>query len=160
MAHQPGRLLTEVNRQISADLEQVEMFITAQIGWLSVRDHTLVLANAGHCPVLHFQHASGEVGHYHGPGVPLGVVADFQYGEQSCDIHPGDALVLLTDGVYEVENSQKEMLGIERFTARLEELWREGRPALTAHALDFVNSFAAGRYASDDRTLLVVRRTG
>ena len=42
LVNQPGRLLTEVNHQLASDLTHLDMFITAQVACLSLRDNTLL----------------------------------------------------------------------------------------------------------------------
>jgi serine phosphatase RsbU (regulator of sigma subunit)/anti-sigma regulatory factor (Ser/Thr protein kinase) len=158
LAEDPGRLLTEVNHHIASDLARVEMFITAQVAYLSGQDHMLVLSNAGHCPLLHFRRKNGDVVREgEKGGIPLGILDDTEYRSQASWIGAGDLLVFLTDGVYEVQNPEGDMLGIDRLTEQIRQQWLNGnnRPA---DVLQFVRDFSNDQPASDDRTLLTVLR--
>ena len=48
------------------------------------------------------------------PGLPLGVTAEASYEEAVDHLAPGEALVLVSDGVVEAENAQRELFGFER----------------------------------------------
>ncbi|MEI6350944.1 MAG: SpoIIE family protein phosphatase [Verrucomicrobiota bacterium] len=158
LASQPGQLLTEVNRQIAGDLSRLDMFITAQVAYLSCKEHTLLLANAGHCPLLHCQAGSNQVVQSQCGGIPLGVLEDFEYPTESHSIDKGDRLVFLTDGLYEVENAGKQMLGIEALATYINS--ERSGPLVEScdRILSFVREYAGQSVASDDRTLLTFAR--
>ena len=158
LATQPGRLLTEVNLQIAQDLAKIDMFITAQVGYLSCNEHTLLLANAGHCPLIHCRAATNEAFQLHGDGIPLGILAGFEYTAERYAIDPGDRLVFLTDGLYEVENSAMEMLGISALIHQINQE-RTCPPAeFCSRILGFVREYSGRASASDDHTLLTLDR--
>jgi len=156
LAEDPGRLLTEVNRQIANDLSRLDMFITAQVAYLSKRERVFRLANAGHCPLLHYRADLERVEPVEGNGIPLGVMDGFQYEALPQAIEPGDFLILLTDGLYEVENGEGRMLGLDLLAAQAGVLARGNRSAFCRGILNFVLEYSGGRVASDDRTLLTV----
>jgi serine phosphatase RsbU (regulator of sigma subunit)/anti-sigma regulatory factor (Ser/Thr protein kinase) len=158
LAHDPGWLLTAVNRQMVDDLSRVDMFITAQVAYLSTADHILRFSNAGHCPLFHFVRTRQEPAQVQGSGLPLGISDNFTYETQAVVVRPGDYLLFLTDGLYEAENSAGEMLNIEALSREAWNLWRGGTPDLCARLLDFVRDYSGGLPPSDDRTLLGVQR--
>lgn len=157
LAATPGRLLTEVNHQIAPDLAELDMFITAQVGYLSEKDHTLTISTAGHCPLLQCRSASGRVEQLFGEGIPLGVLEYYEYTAQTHSVTAGDLFVFLTDGLYEVEDAGG-MLGMGRLIERLEELRRQNAVDYCTPMIDYVREFSGNRSASDDRTLLTVER--
>jgi len=159
LATEPGKLLTEVNHQIAVDLAQIDMFITAQVAYLSCKENILLLSNAGHCPLLHCQAATNKVVRSHGGGLPLGVIDGFEYDVKSCIIEPGDRLVFLTDGLYEVENAAMEMLGIEALTQQIHADRSLPLIDFCERILGFVREYSGTAAASDDRTLLAFERT-
>jgi serine phosphatase RsbU (regulator of sigma subunit) len=64
------------------------------------------IANAGHCPV----YRDGKEIEMQ-PNLPLGVVADSAFDEVTA---PAGRFVLLSDGVVEAENTQRELFGFDR----------------------------------------------
>ena len=156
LAMQPGRLLTEVNRQIARDLSRLDMFITAQLAYLSQTERKFWLASAGHCPLLHCRKQPAVVDQVEGHGIPLGVLDDFEYEALPHPIEEGDLLVFLTDGLYEVEDDDGVMLGLDNLAKEAGLLAGQDRAGFCSRILGFVLSYTGGRMASDDRTLLTV----
>lgn len=158
LASRPGDLLTEVNRQMGQDLARLGMFITAQLVYLSTRGNRCFMSNAGHCPVLHFEESGRRVIRHYGDGMPLGIMSDTVYGVEEFGLDHGDNIILLTDGLYEVENEGGAMLGLDRFAQRMEQIFQNEEPDETQKLLRFVSDYEARRSASDDRALVHVRR--
>jgi serine phosphatase RsbU (regulator of sigma subunit) len=136
------------------------MFITAQLAWLSRTEHAVLVANAGHCPMLHRPHGSAEweavaTGN---AGLPLGVLDDEVYQATRHDFAAGDRLVLLTDGLYEVENPAQDMLNVTALARQMATFSHEPPQAFCASLLAWVKEYSGSQTASDDRTLLVVER--
>ena len=72
--------------------------------------------------------------------------------------HPGDMLVLFSDGVTEAQNADDEEFGEERLAAVLRAC--AGQPAAVVIERGFaaIDGFAGGAPQFDDITMLVVRR--
>ena len=158
LATNPGRLLTEVNHQIASDLSQIDMFITAQIACLSEKENTLLLSNAGHCPLLHYNPASESISRRIVEGTPLGVIDNFDYQEQSYQVEKDDYLVFLTDGLYEVENQAGELLGLDNLVHQIQSTRSRNPADFCARLLEYVHKYSGGQPAADDRTLLAIER--
>src|SRR6185295_12735948 len=101
LATSPGQLLTEVNRQLASDLDNLDMFITAKLAFLSYADHTLRYADAGHCPILVRRPGEATLRQIQADGFPIGVSNRFEYPADIFHIEPGDTFIFLTDGIYE-----------------------------------------------------------
>ena len=157
LASDPAKLLTEVNGQISDDLERVEMFITAQVAYLSPGTPRLLLANAGHCPMFVCQGNGLPAMESSGGGIPIGIVPDFSYEAQEFSLKKGDRIVFLTDGLFEVHRANGEMLGMNRLKAQATSLAALDNPEFCIEMLDYVRQFSGDSPATDDRTLLAVQ---
>jgi len=72
-------------------------------------DGSATVANAGHLT----PYWNGEEMAL-APGLPLGVVADAEYEETAIMLRPGDQLTVLSDGVVEAENVNRELFGFDR----------------------------------------------
>jgi serine phosphatase RsbU (regulator of sigma subunit) len=71
---------------------------------------------------------------------------------------PGDALVLLSDGIYETGNGSGEQFGEDRVEQVVAAHHERGMAALSAALLDAVQAFADGAAQEDDITVVLVRR--
>jgi len=132
----PARILMSLNGVLSG----TESFTTCQAIWFGVNGE-MVIANAGHLPpYLNSQEINL-------PGaLPLGVLAEVVYEEARFYLHPGDRLLLLSDGVVEARQSNGELFGFDRVRQLSQQ------PAL------FLAEAAKSFGQQDDITVLTVRR--
>jgi len=102
----PGALLSALSRAVAGQMEGG--FITCVCARLDA-DGRLTVANAGHlAPYLDGVEAEVET------GLPLGLDPDALYAETALALRPGSTLTLVSDGVVEAENAQRELFGFER----------------------------------------------
>lgn len=100
----PSSVLETVNQALLAepDAGEESKFVTAlfaraelQGDWVSVR-----FASAGH-PLPTLLRADGSIAVVGTPGTLLGVLPTIEVTDCTVQLHPGDALVLITDGVHD-----------------------------------------------------------
>jgi serine phosphatase RsbU (regulator of sigma subunit)/anti-sigma regulatory factor (Ser/Thr protein kinase) len=112
--NQPAALLARVNRLLFEELSGVDMFITAQLVYVDSRNRRITAASAGHCPVLLCADVEGNVKSISPEGLPLGILPDTSFANQT-EVLPRNSRVLLyTDGLTEARNSAGEFFGQER----------------------------------------------
>lgn len=75
-------------------------------------------ALAGHVPILHYRHCSGDTARLSIDQFPLGLIPGGHYASHRVSYSPRDLFLLLTDGITEVVNERYEEFGL----ARLERL--------------------------------------
>ena len=156
LADDPGRLLSEINNQLSADLAKLDMFITAQLAYFCHETGELIYASAGHCPILMFRRGGFVAESKGAGGIPLGVLTNVEYESVRQHVEGGDRFVFMTDGLYEVHSPGGEILGMERVAAEIPLLWKGAAPAFCRNLLDYVRAFSGDVPAADDRTLLTL----
>lgn len=153
----PPELLSFANRQLCNQTDCYDgTFVTAFYGIYDPRDHVLRYACAGHNPPLlvdrqtHVRELDGA------QSLPLAVEPDHTFPESSVTLHPGDTLILYTDGITEAVNRAGEMYGRERLLSCV----REDVPN-AQHIIDCVvhklMGFTGGGSPNDDQTLLALR---
>jgi Stage II sporulation protein E (SpoIIE) len=132
----PAKTLQSLNRVLSG----TESFTTCQTIWFGANGE-MVVANAGHLPpFLNSQEISLP------GGLPLGVLADVSYEEARFYLHPGDRVLLLSDGVVEARQPSGELFGFERV--------RHFSQQSAFYIAEAAKSFGQ----QDDITVLTVRR--
>lgn len=162
LAVDPGRLLTVINQQLHGDLAELDMFITAQIAWCDTVTGRLRLASAGQGDPLRLTAGSARQPAQPLPcrgGMPLGILPDTTYHTEECAIAPGDLLLFLTDGLYELEDAEGRMFGIGGLAALVPHLWSGDTATFAAGLLDYVSQYGRAGQLADDRTLIVVHRS-
>lgn len=152
-----GKMLEFVNRKLSERYTaDWGTFVTAFYGIYDPATRLLSYSSAGHPPPRLKRCGAWQVQELDGdPRLPLGISEDEDYPERTCQLHPGDNLLLFTDGIPEAHNPAGELFGFQR----LDEVMEGCQDAdwliqLVMHALE---RFAAGRPADDDRTLVVAK---
>jgi hypothetical protein len=105
----PGQMLERLNHCLYGRLQGG--FVTAVI--LRLRPSgALTLANAGHLPPFLNQRELEIEG-----SLPLGLVPSVIYEEVPVMLHPGDRLILYTDGLVEARGPAGELYGFDRLQA-------------------------------------------
>ena len=146
-----GLSLIEQAQQASAHIAKhaaPDQFVTALLGRIDLRTGVLELVNAGHMNPLLVR--DGEV-----TEIPLearlvlGVAPDEAYDVQTFQLHPGDRLALVTDGMFERDAAEAE---IEKLLGTLGHL----HPRETVQELTSAVLHVTGGAVRDDATVLIV----
>jgi len=132
----PAKILESLNRVLTGS----ESFTTCQAALFSANGE-LVMANAGHLPPYLNSQEIALPG-----GLPLGVVPDVNYDELRLYLHPGDRILLMSDGVVEARQPSGELFGFDRVHN------------LSNQSAYFIADAAKAFGQEDDITVLTVRR--
>lgn len=128
------------------------------LGLAFIRDEEVEIASAAMPPVLVYDHRSCRVEEVLLPALPLGGRLPRPYPARTVQLTPGDAMVLISDGLPERRNPQDECLGYRQVQECLEEHGgRSAREVLDA-LVALGDRWAQGRPPEDDVTVVVVRR--
>lgn len=158
LAHDPARLLTELNRLLAGDLASLGMFITAELISLSPDGPQCTIANAGHSDPLMFQPHDEAAREVSSQGdVPLGVLPDTRYENTTIEIDFSSVVCLVTDGLFELEDASGEMLGLSELCNRLPAWWQGDLKDFTATCITSLKLIQRDSQ-SDDRTLVAFTR--
>ena len=136
----PGETLTRLNAAMHND-RLSDKFVTMAYVICNAAEETLHYASAGHEPVLVLR-ADGQLDSLRSLDLPLGLLPEQVFQSATAPLHPGDLVVLYTDGVVEARNGAGEFFEQQRFEAVLRA--HRGRPvaeiidAVEAAVADFV----------------------
>ena len=155
----PRETLERVNQYL-LEMNASGLFVTVLYGLLNRVTHEFQYARAGHeLPIVRL--ADGTlVTPPQGEGAPLGIFDFVLLDEEKIKLPPGSTMLLLTDGVTEAFNPEREQFGIERIHA-----FMRAHPQATAQELcdDMLNHIAAYRSTApvhDDITVVAVHAGG
>jgi serine phosphatase RsbU (regulator of sigma subunit) len=151
----PGATLAHVNNLLCGDIP-AHMFVTCVALVLDPRTGRIDFANAGHD--LPYMRTREGVVELRATGMPLGLMPEMSYDEQTTTLLPGDHILLHSDGLAEAHDEAREMFGFPR-VAEL-----AGRPAkgqaLIDLCLDELERFCGpGHEQEDDITLVTLECT-
>jgi phosphoserine phosphatase RsbU/P len=132
----PAKILESLNRVLAGS----DSFTTCQAALFGANGE-LTIANAGHIPpYLNSQEVELP------GGLPLGVLPEIRYEEVRLYLHPGDRLLLVSDGVVEARKPSGELFGFDRVHN------------LSNQTAFYVAEAAKDFGQEDDITVLTVRR--
>jgi phosphoserine phosphatase RsbU/P len=147
-----GQLCGRLNRIVAANVGSGK-FITFFYGVLDSARRRFSYTNAGHCePILVRQ--NGECLRVNHGGVVLGVFPNWSYQEEHIDLEPGDRLVLVSDGITEISNSDDEEFGEERLMDVLRANRTLDAEAVQKRVMAAIAEFSGGHF-QDDASLIV-----
>lgn len=119
LARTPARLLRRVNEEM-VRLGDDGMFATLVYAIYELETRTLVFTNAGHCvPLLRRGERVFPLQADRAHVAPIGVVPDLEVGEARVQLHAGDLLLLVTDGILEARDVRGNEYGMMRLSRRL-----------------------------------------
>ncbi len=155
---QPAAQLARVNRLLFEELSGVDMFITAQLVFVDSKERKITAASAGHCPALLAVDTGGNVKSISPEGLPLGILPETTFSNQT-EILPDNSRVLLyTDGLTEARNSSGEFFGQERLIQWLKRSAqnRKGAEELKNDLAAELMAFQSSSVLRDDQTFLIM----
>jgi sigma-B regulation protein RsbU (phosphoserine phosphatase) len=116
------------------------------------RDGELEYVNCGHVPPLLV--CNHEVIRPKHGNLPVGLLSDATYESDRCNLHPGDRLVLVTDGVTEAENARGDFFEDHRLEAVA------AKSQTLEDIFSAVANFCGGTPLNDDCTVVELVYTG
>lgn len=159
------RVLSEVN-QLATSRGMSAMTTAAVIAFFS-GENNLYFAYAGHHPVLVKRRQGGRWFEAAVKGaanartsdwtdVPLALMADAVFTQESMPLDTGDRLFLYTDGLTEAPDRAGNPFGATRLTAVLEEHGGTPLSQLRTAVIENVREHTGGNLTHDDVTLLAI----
>ena len=114
------------------------------------------ICNAGHPPPLVV--TRDGVSDIEATGLPVGLFCEERFSTVRVRLAPDDALLLYTDGVSEARDAAGAEYGRERLGRLLASCYRQPAADVMRMCLEDLRTFRGGMAATDDLTLMVVRR--
>jgi sigma-B regulation protein RsbU (phosphoserine phosphatase) len=159
----PAAFLARINELLLPILRQEDMFLYATACYMVLDAATgrLRFANAGHPVPMHFRASKNSVDwlmddeSLRGPALAIVEGAEYQTIEKQ--IQPGDAVVMYTDGLYEVEGRDGEEFGEARLLAAAGQHAGQPFPSLFSALINEACLFAEDRELNDDVCLVGLR---
>jgi len=155
----PGRMLGELNRTLSGFFRELgrTMFVSAFYLIADVKRGRMLYSNAGHPNPVHLRRREETIGSLQAAGrngPALGLFKDAVYATGQCALAAGDMILLLTDGILEVENPEEEFYGNDRLIAAVSGLAELPGPELVGKLLADVHRFSRNNTVEDDVCLV------
>jgi phosphoserine phosphatase RsbU/P len=131
-------------------------YITFFFGRYSPETGELHYVNAGHNPP--FIVANGKLEEIGSTGKPIGLMPESQYSEGAVMIPRGATLYLYTDGLNEAADPDEREFGNDAWRALAIRAAAADVADIPPRVLREIRDFERGAHATDDKTLVVLRR--
>jgi sigma-B regulation protein RsbU (phosphoserine phosphatase) len=153
-----AEVVTDVNRQITRDVEETGRFMTLFYLMIDLDARNMSWVRAGHDPAVWYDPATDRFEELHGDGMALGVDENLQFVQyQKSGLKEGQILLLSTDGLWETQNPAGNMFGKDR----IYEIIRQKSDKSAREILDTIvmelDSFRQNLEPEDDITLVVIK---
>ncbi len=149
-------LATRLHKQLFKSLAP-EQFITLFIGELDPSTGRIRYVNAGHEPPLVVRR-EGKLEQLDSTTIPLAMLGDMPLDVSEAVLMPGDSVAIFSDGIPEATTNGEDFLGLDGVKDALVGHRTESLADIRGRIVTLVEGFLAGGRASDDVTLLLLRR--
>jgi serine phosphatase RsbU (regulator of sigma subunit) len=142
--------VNQVAFSIEPDLSETSTFVTLLAARLEPGQHRLTYVDAGH-GLAGVVTSAGEVCRIESDNVPLGVVGSDPWRAGILTLDPGDTFMCLSDGLLDLFGTLDEAIKAARMAVL--------SSTTAQQVVDKVAAYSREHHATDDVTVLVVRRT-
>lgn len=154
----PKEILIKANQVLKNSLDK-KNFISAVYGLIDIAEEKLILARAGHCPVLLIRENRVEQIRPSGLGIGLDYTINFEntLEEIEIDLKENDLLVLYTDGITESKNSDMEDFGEKFFEEILIKNCNAEVDSISHKVIKEITLYSKNNSQHDDITLVILK---
>lgn len=150
-------IVSDVNKRLVQDIEELSLFITMFYSEIDIKEKCFRWVHAGHESALSYNPATDTFDTLGGNGLPLGVMEDCVYTEANIQIHPGQIILIGTDGLKEACNPQNELFGNERLQMVMRDNYRKSAKDILDEVFEALENFRGSAERKDDETLVVIK---
>jgi serine phosphatase RsbU (regulator of sigma subunit)/pSer/pThr/pTyr-binding forkhead associated (FHA) protein len=155
IARTPARLLRRVNAEM-VKLGDDGMFATLVYCIYDLETRSLIFTNAGHCvPLLRRGDRVFPLHADRAHIAPIGVMPELEAGEARVQLHSGDMLILVSDGIIEARDARGFEYGLNRLSRRVRTARGNAEDVVKAILLDIDGHTSAGPQG-DDMTIVAM----
>lgn len=154
----PAEMVTRVNRQLCADVEESGQFVTLFFLTIHPAGGNIEWVRAGHDPGILYDPKTQQFENLGGSGIALGIDPDWHFEAfQKTGITKGQVIVLGTDGIWEATDSNGTMFGKDRLYNTIRETAHLSCEDIVSTVFEAVQEFNKGHSINDDITLVAIK---
>jgi sigma-B regulation protein RsbU (phosphoserine phosphatase) len=153
-----AEMISDVNIQLAKDVAYSGDFMTLFFLVIDTLRGQLEWVRAGHDPAVIYTPETDSFQELVGPGMALGVKADWCYEvAQRQGLSRGQVILLGTDGIWEAQNRKGTRMGKDPIYQVLREHAAESAPDILQSVFDSLEDFQQGAKREDDITAVIVK---
>ncbi len=148
-----AEVLTHANQTL-CEGNDAEMFVTVWLGIIDLESGKMQCSNAGHEYPLLMRRGEEYAVYKDRHTLPLAAMEGARMREYEILLQPGDQIFVYTDGIPEANNESGAFYGVERLTAKLNELRGQPQKDILEGVLADIKAFAGKAEQFDDITMV------
>lgn len=153
----PSDFLFELNNELQTIFGDILIYATAIYLIIDLKNKKLLYSNGGHPSALLFNQKKSEIEELKCKGTILGIFKDATYETYERKLDMNDQVLLYTDGITDVEDSNDRMLGDERLHDIVKQNKALDPKKLIEILLKEVYKYAKEEHFEDDINLICFR---
>jgi sigma-B regulation protein RsbU (phosphoserine phosphatase) len=161
IAHQTktAALMSSINKIVNRSFSE-EQFVSMFYGELTDGQKGLMLySNAGHNSPIVYHSTDNVIELLEPTGQILGPFANARYRIESTMLKKNDVVVIYTDGITEARGIDGAVYGEQRLIEQVRTLASKGAQQICERIMNDVEVYSEGAEYSDDKTIVVIKRT-
>jgi serine phosphatase RsbU (regulator of sigma subunit) len=156
LAHEPD--LLHIMNSFNHSIKQMNLhMLTMCMSLIRIKNNKIEYSSAGMPPLHIYRKNTGKVEQLLLKGMPLGAFYDFPYQKIATDLCKGDVILIMSDGLTEMFNSQKETYGMEQVVETFRKSAEKNAEEIIQHIFDESKSWAGETRLVDDLTIVVLK---
>lgn len=145
-------------RRMSSGIKNMDLKLMYMgIMLLKCNRHEVKITSAGMPPALMYNRDKKEVRKVLLKGMPLGSKVEYPYKEETVLLAEGDSLLLMSDGLMELFNEDRELLGLERIEPVFKEAAHSSASDILNQVTRLSDQWAGSAPQEDDVTIMVLK---
>ncbi|MDR0880024.1 MAG: SpoIIE family protein phosphatase [Clostridioides sp.] len=154
----PAEILTRINSILFDEFDKMGVFTTCVVGILNTEENILTVANAGHYnPIVIREDGTVVEDIEFIKGIPIGIMKDATYGENSFEVGDLPLICTFTDGLIEIKNKEKEEFGIKRFADFLQKNYKLSQESIVDNLKLELEGFSPKENYDDDILVVMLK---
>jgi serine phosphatase RsbU (regulator of sigma subunit) len=130
------------------------LYMSLQI--VRIKKYKLIISSAGMPPLYIWRPATDEVDEIVLKALPLGG-PEVTYKQSSSDLHPGDTILLMTDGYFELFNDKDDILGLANVKEYFSTCASQPAQKIIDLMMEKGTNWSGSRTQCDDITFVVLK---
>jgi len=153
-----SEILTNLNKILYDEFDKMGVFTTCLVGIINTEHNIITVSNAGHySPIIVTKKGDIVKNNNCNKGIPIGVMQDASYDENSFSIVNYSMLCMYTDGVLEIKNDSKEEYGIARLEEFLKNNYTLNQEVIVENLKSDLQEFSSKDYFEDDILVVMLK---
>jgi sigma-B regulation protein RsbU (phosphoserine phosphatase) len=124
---------------------------------VKIKVDKLFVSSAAMPPALIYRKKNQAIEEIFMKGMPLGSMDNFPYSVKESQLHKGDTILLLSDGLPELTNETNEMYGYDRTKTEFHSVGEREPEEIVEHLKNSVSGWINGKEPNDDVTFVVIK---